>query len=539
MKLKLIAFLCAFTLLFQGCAINNSNPSETENLGTEDTSLSDNDDSSDASGNIDEVAAFFFTYETIYKTYEAADGSTILSTEYDRPTITIPENDAATQKINDFFIENEKDFGKTAASYYRDAKSMYVEDASLFSEYYLSVSFETFRCDNAVLSIRRHTTDYSGGAHGNYSYTGLNFDLRTGELLSLDHISNEKAALLTSATAYIETQLTLPAYAESIVAAMDTPEALRETIENDVLTNDTWYFTNSGLTFISNIYVLTPYAGGAIFFTVPYQQLEGLQPEYQYNGPYELSGPIGSTLSADLDSDENVDAIFYNATYIEETNELSLTLIINGTDFSALLQNESCPMAFGAASEGIEYYLIDLDTTDEFIELAILSQDYNDISYTHFFRYDRGTLTLLGSIPDLLSDPTFHNYGDGTFIAEAPLALLETLRIPITYQLTDKETMEVIPEEWYYLNREGYAEEFLTHNLLQDVMVYTERDLHADTIMLSAADGPVEFPATDNEHWVMLKTAAGDIYYLYLEDFSTLESGQLIWDVFENLILAG
>ena len=107
---------------------------------------------------------------------------------------------------------------------------------------------------------------------------------------------------------------------------------------------------------------------------------------------------MGSAVSADMDGNGEMDAVYYDTTYNEETGMLSSTLTVDGTDYSEMLYNGNFTLSRSAASDITnEYYLIDLDTTDEYIELAI----------PDFFRYAGFHLEYLGSIPDLIDSSTF------------------------------------------------------------------------------------------------------------------------------------
>ena len=83
---------------------------------------------------------------------------------------------------------------------------------------------------------------------------------------------------------------------------------------------------------------------------------------------------------------------------------LSSTLTVDGTDYSEMLYNGNFTLSRSAASDITnEYYLIDLDTTDEYIELAIPD---DGLGTTYFFRYAGFHLEYLGSIPDLIDSST-------------------------------------------------------------------------------------------------------------------------------------
>ena len=79
----------------------------------------------------------------------------------------------------------------------------------------------------------------------------------------------------------------------------------------------------------------------------------------------------------------------------------------------------------------------------------------------------------------------------------------------------------------------------IRHDILKDVVVYTDKDQNSETVTLTSEDGPVTFPATDDKNWFMLKTKDDQTYYIYLEDFGTLESGDWVNEVFSNLLQAG
>lgn len=401
MNLRLFALFCAFTFLFSGCAINNNGPNNSE---TEASSNEGSEKDTQEYLPLDNSAVHIY-YEEENELYNADDGKDLFHFTYQRPNIAIDGHEDAADAIMDFFDTHYQKFQETAETYFSEALLLYEDKPENFSKYYLTVKFEILRCDNEVLSMQCLSSDYTGGIHGTYEYTGMNFDIQTGKLLTLDNISTDRETLTQSALACIKSQLKLSYYEKGLLNR--NAETMRKDILESVITDDTWYFTNSGLTFVSNIYVLSQYAAGAYFFTVPYKQLEGLKPEYQYTGPFELSAIIGSTLSADLDHDENIEAIYYEASYKADVDELFISFIINGTDFSSRLQDETCQLTVGATAEGLEYYLMDLDASDDFIEIIILDSEMDGTEISYIFRYNRGELNFLGSLPEYPSSPTF------------------------------------------------------------------------------------------------------------------------------------
>ena len=57
-------------------------------------------------------------------------------------------------------------------------------------------------------------------------------------------------------------------------------EQSKRIIKKDILTEDTWYFSDQGLVIISNEYIITPHAVGILEFTIPYNELTFIKPCY-------------------------------------------------------------------------------------------------------------------------------------------------------------------------------------------------------------------------------------------------------------------
>jgi hypothetical protein len=543
MKKKSIALLCAITLVFTGCSSGSSKqPASTSASGNTDVAKPSSNSSKDTTTKSDsstettkqaEDTSIEVSYKQDSKTYKSDDNSKdIFYMNYSNVAVTIKGNKKATKKINDFFATEKKSFDDSITSSIADAKSSLAEYPDGFSAFSTSQTYETQRCDKQVISFKSCVNSYTGGAHGNYGFVGYNFDVKTGKKLALDDIATNKNDLLNSARTYINSQLKLPIYSNALMSSL---EESQDIINRYVLTDDTWYFTKSGLTFVSDPYVLGNYDAGALFLTVPYQQLEGLKADYQYTGNFVMSGPVGSTMSADLNGDESMDAIYYDASSDDSTGAMSSTLTINGKDFTSVLENDDRHLSPGASSNnGQQYFLIDLDTSDDYIELAIQDNGESNDCKTYFFRYNGKELNFLGCIYDELSFSSTNVPGDGTITANLPIQLLQTISGKATYKLDD-DGFSLVPQDWYDINYANIEDKYQNHNILKDVTVYTEPDTNSDKVTLTSADGPVSFPAADNNHWYKIKTANGKLYYLYLDQFSTLESGEEANTIFENL----
>ena len=128
----------------------------------------------------------------------------------------------------------------------------------------------------------------------------------------------------------LNAQANLPAY-ENFISTDTSPD-----INTALLSNSTsWYLDRSGLTFISNPYVLGSYAAGIFEFNIPYKDLDGLKDAYAYKGSYICKIFPGVPAQRDLCGSGTDDEICYSVLPKEDSLENAVpSLIINGTDFS-------------------------------------------------------------------------------------------------------------------------------------------------------------------------------------------------------------
>lgn len=127
------------------------------------------------------------------------------------------------------------------------------------------------RADGAVISLLYNDYEFTGGVHGNYGTRSFVFDTQTGELLTLDSLSSDPAALkevlLTKMQAAIDEDKD-GYYSGRIDPSIDLTSTLA-----GLLREGSWALTNDGLEIFSSLYELGPYAAGITEFTVAYEEL--------------------------------------------------------------------------------------------------------------------------------------------------------------------------------------------------------------------------------------------------------------------------
>ncbi len=475
-----------------------------------------------------ETSDVTFEFVTIPTEYKADDGTVIITGSYTYPVVTISDNEAAALKINEDITKETESYESSTRDILELAQSDYTNSLKTpdytFIAYDSTMNIQLERANGNILSFSKSFSDYTGGAHGNHGVFGINYDLVTGERLTLENLSEDPAKFHSKVLDYLLN-----------LAKGDSYEGrLNENYENDLedmlLATDKWYFSKSGLTFFANPYELGCYAAGIIRFVIPYEDLNDLKTNYTYSGSYEREIPIGTEVKKDINGDGIEETIFFKIKDSSNNGDYNYTFTIDGKDCS-----EGLTMGFPNMES---YYLIDLDTTDNYIEIALMDYGPSDDPMTYFYRYeDADNFKQLGSVTDLWSSDSCYLESNGIITANGRLSLLQTWFAPFRWKLGADGSITALEDVMYY-PKAGSAQ---PNNILRDVMVYTSMDLSSEFKVLSQADGPVKFIATDNSNWVELQTRDESKLYLYMSDFSTIVSGEETMDastVFDQLFMA-
>lgn len=138
-----------------------------------------------------------------------------------------------------------------------------------FMENSFSNEYIVHRVDDMVFSVEQVCYYFTGGAHGSAVVTGANYNMQTGEPLLLSDLTDD----YDSFYAYLREQLL--SLADELQAEQGVFfNSYREDIDL-IIQDDTYYFGEEGLYFISSPYTLQPYAAGLINLCIPYEHLEG------------------------------------------------------------------------------------------------------------------------------------------------------------------------------------------------------------------------------------------------------------------------
>lgn len=257
----------------------NKEPKEDEVL--EDVQLPEEPAGEEPGADSDEKPAVV-TIETEKQEY--TEGETVIMTSsFDRVTVTVEGNEAATQAIMAEFEKREQSFQENLAESLEWAKQdMLVSDSGM--SYSENQGYAVERNDGRILSFSDSFDNFEGGAHGSYMEYGLNFDAETGAVLTIEDIAQDKAAFQEICVQEMLRQCEdLKAqgmlFDDEILESVGGLQGIMES----KMEGEEWYFTEEGIRFISNIYEIAPYAAGNFQFDIPYEMINDVLKE-EYRG---------------------------------------------------------------------------------------------------------------------------------------------------------------------------------------------------------------------------------------------------------------
>ena len=177
---------------------------------------------------------------------------------------------------------------------------------TILTPYFYQIIYSPTRIDHGVLSLYGIQNSYSGGMHGSKSCTAANYDLMTGDTLTLGSIMHMDA----DKEDFIERILKqLDVIAEEYYLYDDYEEGVRNRLDGDENLYEDFYFTTTGLNFFFSPYEIAPYSSGIITVEIPYSDLPGLIYDGYFPAERQLiegSMRSGSFMDTDMEQFDNM-----------------------------------------------------------------------------------------------------------------------------------------------------------------------------------------------------------------------------------------
>lgn len=224
-----------------------------------------------------EAEVIGITFEKLDQVLKDENGIPMLQVEGNSPVVTIEGNKKATKRINKFYENKRKAFETQQAINFKQAKEDYArrskEEKSYWGGYALGMQYTPERLDEKVISLVENRYEYTGGAHPNSLRYAQNFNVSTGGKLTLKDITTDEKAAISFINDEILKQTKENQYKDYFFPGY-------ENNIKDILTEDTWYFSDQGIVVISNEYIISPHAVGILEFIIPYEGFPYLRSEY-------------------------------------------------------------------------------------------------------------------------------------------------------------------------------------------------------------------------------------------------------------------
>lgn len=194
---------------------------------------------------------------------ESEDSSTIIEITY--PQVLGISDSVIEYKINSLL---EEEFLKSV-EWYEEFVSMLDSVPTMEYTAGMFFSFETGfdikLVSESFLSIVLNQYEFTGGAHGNYYSIGYNFDLTTGNLITVENVLNAESLSFISRLCEVKIK--------QIYEAVSLTDAGLFEDRIELTTDQDFYLLKDAIVFQFDPYEIAPYAMGNIEVPVYYEEI--------------------------------------------------------------------------------------------------------------------------------------------------------------------------------------------------------------------------------------------------------------------------
>lgn len=354
-KLKVLCVILCFTLL---CACSqNAEPATTEATilptETEATVIptTEGDPVAEYEAPLTAVSLPIITQETT-----AQDGTLLSYYSYQTAAVTLPDADIA--EIITLDLLNRIDASTEAGEAVHAAAQRDYQVGSAWYPYFYSVVYSATRMDQNVLSFYGTETSYDGSPRSVSASHCVNYDLTTGNALSLRSIMHEEYSADALCDLIVEA---LGIYEEGELF-FDYADIIRERFSTNVPV-DAWYFSANGLCFYFAPYEIAPNSLGTVVAQIPYEKLSGFLKDQFF--PSEKLNFVGALQAQNVAADPTVLEGFAEFAELELTKGKDQVLLtVDGSVANVQIftqaqgEGEEKHMVFATAGMGSRHGLI-------------------------------------------------------------------------------------------------------------------------------------------------------------------------------------
>lgn len=282
MKKRIIAFAAVLCLLLTGCAAHrtddafrNWDPQVEQEMAEEDWT-------------------YTLRTEQYPLNHSADDGRLLVEGGYGLPVMEVLHADGTAydpvtesyapalqvaQRFNDFFAEKMAAYQKDYDEVCRLARETYaLGDEAWDNEdyHYLYTVEPAFRSSETLACVTMTVRTFTGGAHGFQLRLAYNFDMRTGQEVTIDDMTADYVGLRDAVAREILGQIDgkYVTYYEQLGLFDGYEEVIPEWMSRTV------FFGEQDMKVVFGVYDIAPYSAGDVAFTIPYELIEPYLNDY-------------------------------------------------------------------------------------------------------------------------------------------------------------------------------------------------------------------------------------------------------------------
>jgi hypothetical protein len=201
----------------------------------------------------------------------AKDGKVIFQYTHQTMSLILQNPDVANKVIINFLnrVDATRALAKTTSEM---AESSYISGSN-WTPYQCHITYSPMRIDHQILSLFGNHVVYDGAFHPDRSCASANYDLRTGDVLTLANILREDAALQQICNLVLEK---LSEMSKDDYYYNNYTQTVKQRFSADPSQDEAWFFTQTGLCFYFAPYEIASYASGVIVVEIPYGKLTDL-----------------------------------------------------------------------------------------------------------------------------------------------------------------------------------------------------------------------------------------------------------------------
>ncbi|MEI6488944.1 MAG: SH3 domain-containing protein [Bacteroidota bacterium] len=177
------------------------------------------------------------------------------------------------------------------------------------------------------------------------------------------------------------------------------------------------------------------------------------------------------------------------------------------------------------------FKIIDIDTKDNFKEIAIYEEGPSSDEATTLYYFNGKQIILMGKVGNYIGKEEWNKVkGDGIITATARGQILQTWAYPDDYKLNSKHLLENIPKDLYPMNS------FVT--VKKEITLQKSRTDATKSITLKVGE-KITIASSDNYRWCLVKNSKDELGWFEVANYDKIvELGIEAREVFEGLSYA-